>query len=880
MAIADFHLETAIATWRRFQARQAFSREDLDELERHLRDHTAHLVESGLTPEAAFHRAVEGLGDLDTGATEYRKVHWAKLRRRGLLVHELQWRLSMLRNYLTVAWRSMRRHPGYTAINLTGLAVGLAASLFIGLWVVDELKVDRFYAEGDQVHQVWRNVNIGGDIYTWGNTSKPLAPVLQNDYPEVETVAQVAWTQDIVVAYEGESFRESGTYLNTTFFEVFPRPFLQGDPSTALNDPQSVVLSERTARKLFGDGWNDASVLGQPVTLDRDRNGVVTGVIEDWPTTASFQYDVMLALDEFSSRNSWVERWGNNAFWVFVKLRDDASPEAFSTSIANIVNENEAGADEVLFTQPYGEIYLHGDYADGVLIGGRIEYVRLFGIVAVVLLLIAAINFMNLTTARSSQRAKEIGVRKAIGAERRALIGQFLGEALVLAGTAFVLAMALVLLLLPAFNNLTGKAIALGDLGFGFMMAALGATLLLGLLAGSYPALYLSSFQPLAVLRGTLKTGKGSLSLRRVLVVTQFALSTLLIVATIAVYQQLDYIHTRDTGMDRNNLIMVPQEGALSTQYDAIRAQLLNAPGIAEVTAASASPMAINRSTGGAQWEGRTPDTEREVYLLAVNYGFMEALRMDVAEGRLFDRQFGADSAAFVINEEMARVMGGEALGKRMSLFGIDGNVIGVVRDFDMNDLYDPIEPVVMALSPGRTEQLFVRAEPGQTAEALASLESIATEVNPDYPFEYSFMDENYAAVYASEAVLGRLANIFAFIAILVSCLGLLGLIAYTVAQRTKEIGVRKVLGATVPRLVLLLTKEVTVLVGLGILIALPVAYYGVQQWLGGFQQHIDLNLGLFLGAGALALGVAWLTVSYQSMKAAMADPVESLRYE
>ncbi|MEM1095894.1 MAG: ABC transporter permease [Bacteroidota bacterium] len=881
MATPDFHLETAIATWRRFhERRRAFSREDLNELERHLRDHTAHLVDTGLGPEAAFHRAVYGLGDLDTGTTEYRKVHWAKLRRRGLLVHELQWRLSMLRNYLTVAWRSMRRHPGYTAINLTGLAVGLAASLFIGLWVADELNVDRFYAEGDQVHRVWRNVNIGGEVYTWGATAKPLAAVLENDYPEVEAVAQTSWTQDIVLARDGETFRESGTYVNATFFGVFPRPFLQGDPATALANPQGVVLTAQTARKLFGDAWNEGSLLGRPVTLDQDRDGVITGVIEDWPATASFQYDVMLSVDEFASRNTWVERWGNNAFPIYVKLREDANADAFSAAIANVVNENEAGADEVLFTQPYGETYLYGDYSDGVLVGGRIEYVRMFGIVAVVMLLIAAINFMNLTTARSSQRAKEIGVRKAIGAERGALIGQFLGEALVLALTAFVLALTLVVALLPVFNTLTGKAIALGDLGIGFLLGSLGATLLLGLLAGSYPALYLSAFQPLAVLRGTLTSGKGALTLRRGLVVTQFALSTLLIVATIAVYQQLDYIDTRDTGMDRTNVIMVPQEGALRTQYAAVRDQLLAQPGIAEVTSASASPMAINRSTGGAQWEGRTPDVEREVFLLSVDYGFTETLRMELAEGRLFDEQFGAENAGFVVNEEMARMMEGEALGKRVSLFGMEGEVIGVVRDFDMNDLYAPIEPVVMALLPERTSKLFVRAQPGQTAEALASLEAVISEVNPAYPFEYSFMDANYAAVYASEAVLGRLANIFAFIAILVSCLGLLGLIAYTVAQRTKEVGIRKVLGATVPRLVMLLTKEVTVLVGLGIVIALPVAYYGIQQWLGGFQQHIDLGIGLFIGAGLLALGVAWLTVSYQSIKAAMADPVESLRYE
>ncbi|GAB5519394.1 MAG: ABC transporter permease [Rhodothermales bacterium] len=876
-----FDLEIALTTWRRFHAQQrAFAKEDLDELERHLRDHTAHYVEAGLEPEAAFQRAMGELGDYGTGAKEYRKVHWAKLRRQGRFTHELHWRTSMLKSYLTVAWRSMRRHPGYTAINLTGLAVGLAASLFIGLWVVDELNHDHIYPDGERIHQVWRHIDLAGERYTWPTTTKPLADVLAADYSEVEALTQTTWPQQLTLTQGATSYREQGTYATAPFFEVFGRPFLQGDPSTALNDPQSIVLTERTARKLFGEGWATTSIIGQPLTLDRERDGVITGVIEDWPDNASFTYDVVLPFEEYASRNTWVESWRSYAFLIYLKLNEGVAADAFAESIAGVVEANVPNAGETLFLQPYQDVYLRSVYSGGQVVSARIEYVRLFGIVAVVLLLIAAINFMNLTTARSSQRAKEIGVRKAIGAERRALIGQFLGEALVLAFTAFVLALGLVVALLPVFNALTGKSVGLGDLGLGFMLTGLGVTVLLGVLAGSYPALYLSAFRPLAVLRGTLKVGKGSLTLRRGLVVTQFALSTLLIVATLAVYLQVDYIHSRDIGVARDNVVMMPKEGAWTQQYEAMRAELLAMPGVAEVTSANANPLRLGRSSRDITWEGGPEEVPRDFYRIIADYGFLETLRMDLLEGRSFDPQF-ADSSSIIVNEEMVRVMGiDDPLGRTVYLSGYPTTIVGVVRDFDMNSLYAPIEPVYIDLNTAYASRLFVRAHPGQRAEAIASLQAVSEAYNPGYPFRYEFLDDMYAEGYADETRLGSLASVFAFIAILVSCLGLLGLIAYTVAQRTKEVGVRKVLGATVPQLVLLLTKEVTVLVGAGVLIALPLAYLGVQAWIADFQHHADIGLGLFFGAGLLALGVAWLTVSYQSFKAATADPVDCLRYE
>lgn len=878
-----FDLEKALAAWRQFHARRrVFLPEDLDELERHLRDHTAHLVARGAEEEAAFRTAVQALGDLHDGEAEYGKVYWGKLRRRHALIHELRNSVTMWQNYLKIAWRNMRRHKGYTCINITGLAVGLACSFLILLWVRDELRHDRFLDDGDRIHRVWRNVTVGGQVYTWGDTARPLADVLATAYPEIERVAHTYQPQRFVVTADGQHFRENGTYASEGFFDVFAFPFLLGDPATALQGDAAVVITARTARKLFGDDWRArGDVLGRPLTIDHRKDFTITGVIENLPDHSSLQFDVLLPIQDFFARNAWTDDWHSNAFPLFVKLHEGASPEAVSRQIAGVVSTHAEGADEVLFLQAFEEMYLYSTFQDGRLVGGRIEYVRMFSMVAVFLLLIAAINFMNLATARSAGRAREIGVRKAVGAHRPSLVGQFLGEALLVALVAFGCALALALALLPFFNELTGKHLTAADLDGGLLLAGLGVTLVVGLLAGSYPALYLSSFSPLSVLRGTFRQRPGAAYLRKGLVVFQFGLSVLLIAGTAAAYLQVEYIRTRDLGMSRENLIHVAQEGALHSQYEAVRRELLQQPGIAAVTAASTNPLSIGSSTGSVRWAGKDPDDERETYLIRASYDFIETMQMEVVAGRPFSRAFGADDPGYVINETMARWLGGDdVVGRRISFWDQSGVVIGVVKDFDMNSLYNPIEPVLITLTPERTSRLYVRTEPGETQAALAGLQAVFEQFSPEYPFEYGFLDEAFEATYRSEVVMGQLANVFAVLAVFLSCLGLFGLASFTTEQRTKEIGVRKVLGASVPRLVMLLTGEVTRLVLLGIVLAVPVAYYAVDVWLARFTAHVEIGIGLYAAAGAAAVALAWLTVSYQSVRAALADPVRSLRYE
>ena len=787
----------------------------------------------------------------------------------------------MLKNYLVVAFRNLFRQKGYSAINITGLAVGLAASFFILLWVQDELRHDRFLEEGERIHVVWRNVNIGDDVFTWNATSKPLAAVLETDYPEIEQAVNTYWTQDFVVTAEGRSFRESGNYADADFFDVFAFPFIAGTPRTALQGESSVVITDRTARKIFGEDWRRTGrVLGQTLTIDQRKDFVITGIIEDIPPISTLQFDVLLPIADFYARNTWADNWGSNGFPLYVKLREGASPASVNEKIGDVVNRNEEGADETIFLQPYEDVYLHSDYRQGRLVGGRIEYVRIFSVVAIFLLVIASINFMNLATARSARRSREVGVRKAIGAGRKSLIMQFLGESALLSFIAFGFAVTLVLILLPSFNALTGKHIGPSDLGVRFFLLGLAVAFVVGLLAGSYPALYLSSFRPIVVLRGAFSHLRGAASMRKGLVVFQFALSILLIVATIAVYLQVQYIRNSHLGLDRRNVISFAQEGAFRSQYEAVKQELLKRPGIESVTASSTNPLNIGSSTSGVTWEGKDPDAEHEVYVISAEYDFVQTMGMEIVAGRNYSRAFGADSAGYLINEELARIMGGDVLGKQVQLYGNSGPVIGVVENFNMQSLYAPIEPVIIWMLPAFTNMVFVRTRHGQTDEALAGIEAVFRQFNPEYPFDYRFLDQEFEAAYRSEAVLGKLSSLFALIAIFISCLGLLGLISYSAEQRTKEIGVRKVMGASVPHLVRLLTSEVTILVLVATVIAAPISYYAIRAWLSKFQFHVEIGYGMFLWAALLAVVIAWLTVSYQAIRAAMADPVRSLRYE
>ena len=876
-----FDLEKVIAAWRRpFEHNRTFSAEDVEELESGLRDRIEALVEAGLSEEAAFREALREIGSYGTAETEYRKVYWGKLKRQHRLKDELTWRFSMLKNYLRIALRNALRQKRYTFINIAGLSVGLACSFFILLWAMGEMSVDRFHEHGDRIYRVLRNETINGEVFTRTSTPGPLGATLTNDYPEIENATYTRLNQEFLITYDGESFHEEGNHVSANFFEVFTFPPLQGDPATALQAENAAVISERLAAKLFGADWRNGSVIGKTINVDHEKDYTITAVARDFPDNSTIRFDVLFPIHGFFAGREWTQQWGNNSFPLYVQLKEGASLAAVNATIAGVM-EQHGEQGEVVFLHPFEDMYLHGKFENGVNVGGRIELVRISTAVAVFLLIIAGINFMNLATARSTLRSKEIGIRKAIGSTQQSLMAQFMAETMLLTSIAFALAMALVIGLLPAFNLIAGKHVGVLDLNPAFLAAVFGIALLTGLLAGSYPALYLSSFNPVAILRGTFRQKPGEARMRKGLVVFQFALSTLIIVCTAAVYFQIRYIMEKDIGLDRSNLVSIGMEGGVQERYEIFRQELMKKPGIANVTFCDPNPLSINYFTSDPTWEDKDANDQTELAIIRVGYDFIETMQMELAAGRTHSRQFGTDAAGYIINEQMAKLMGKEnPVGARLTVWGQEGHVIGVVKDFHMATFDAPISPTIIVLNPDDIDRVWVRTEPDKVQEALASLEAVHKEFNPGYPFSYSFMDQEYEEMYRSVLIMGKLANVFAVIAILISCLGLFGLTSFTVERRTKEIGIRKVLGASASNLVMLLSMDFTRLVLLGFVLAVPLAYWAIVEFLGTFAYRVDINPVMFVIVGVAGLVIAWLTVSYQSIKAALADPVKSLHYE
>lgn len=788
----------------------------------------------------------------------------------------------MLRNLLKVAFRNIRRHKAQTSINVLGLSIGLACSFLIVLWVQDEMSYDQFHEQKDHIFRVMRHATFGGERMTSESVPKPLDDVLVKEYPEITHSVLMSWTHRMVLSSEDVSFRAEGRFFGSSLFEVFTFPLIVGDPATALNDPESIAISESVAGKLFGDDWRSRNdLIGTRIRLDNERDATLTGVFADVPKNSSVDFEFALPVQWFIRENEWTESWGNNGLRMFVQLQNGNDAPEVSAKIKDLIDEHVDQWESDLFLQPLTDVYLHSKWKDGVLVGGRIEYIQIFLFVALFVILIASINFMNLATARSTQRAKEIGVRKSVGATKSLLARQFLGESLVTAGISFVLAMGLVAAALPTFNELTDKSVGPALLDPKLWLLFLGISVVTGLLAGSYPALYLSSFNVISILRSTLgKVGRAA-GLRKGLVVFQFILSIVLIVGTFTVYKQLSYIRSKDLGLDRDNVVYLDFQGGIKDHYESFAQELRSQPGIVDVATANQNPLRIGNNTISVKWQGKDPADNTLYSIIGTGYGLVETMNIHMAEGRSFSKRFGSDSTSFVINETAARAMGmDKPVGQSLSLWGTDGTIVGVMKDFNMTTLYRPIEPVVLRFDPGDTDILYVRLARHQTKEALAGLERVYGEFNPEYPFDYRFMDQEFEDNYRSEIVLGTLANFFAFVALLIACLGLFGLASFTAEQRTKEIGVRKVLGASVPNVVALLSRELLLLVGGAFVIAAPVAYYLMKGWLSDFEFHTEFGFGLLLAAGFGALLVAWLTVSYQSIKVATANPVVALRSE
>ena len=794
--------------------------------------------------------------------------------------------LYMIRHNLRMSWRLLFKNKGYSLINIGGLALGMAIAMLITLWVRDEWSYDQFHEDLDQIYQVKRHVHSGNEIQTSEFVTWNIAGELKAKYPEVEEVAIATFPQELIINTEDQSFREEGLFATPGFLKLFSWKLIEGKTSELLQDPGSIVISASLAARYFGAGWRQQGrAIGEVIPV-RHRNAefpalTVQGVFEDIPEQSSLQFDFLLPMKFFEQRNDWIYNWNNSGFQIFTRLRSGTDIATTNQKIKDMQNEHIEDFRSDLFLQAYADKHLYNIFRDGLQAGGRIQYIRIFMIVAAFLILIASINFMNLATARSLQRAKEIGVRKAVGAQRRLLIGQFMSESFFLLAIAFALALCLVVVALPAFNQLTDKTLTISQLSINTLFIFGGIGLLTALLAGTYPAFYLSSFNTVKVLKGIFRQTTGTSRLRQGLVVFQFAMSILLIVGALTVHRQIRYIQSKHLGMDRENILYVRLEGDLRRQYNTVKTELQQIPGIASVTAVSSNPLAINSNTHSVEWPGKTPTDQISFRILQVDFDFLDVTKMELAAGRDLNVQFSRDSFNYLINEAAAKAIGLEdPLDQQLSFWGSSGKIVGVIKDFHTTSLYSEIEPTIIRLRPQNTSWLYMRTEPGRTQEAVAGLETIYERFNPQYPLEYHFLDDSYLSAYRSEQTIGQLSFYFTVFALFIACLGLIGLAVYTGQQRLKEISIRKILGASTGKLVLLLSKDFLLLILLAIVFATPLAFIFMEGWLEKFAYHATLGFDVFLIAGAGTLMIALSVVGFYAVKVAVINPIDAIRSE
>lgn len=786
----------------------------------------------------------------------------------------------MLTNYLKIALRHLLKQRVHSGINLLGLAIGLAGTILIALWVQRELSVNQFHENSDRLFRILEHQTYGDEIMTFGATPGPLAEKLVEDFPEITHASRSTWDGRYLVTVGEQTFYESGKAVEPAFLEMFTFPLLFGDAKTALNKPDNVLITRELAEKYFGR----TDVVGKALTMNNRDKKTITGVLADLPNNSQMKFTILFPFQVILDQNESLSDWGNNSLITYFMTAEPMTSEAITAKIENTIIDNSEVESTKLHALALPDWHLRWDFADGKYTGGgRIEYVRLFGIIAIFILLIACMNFMNLSTAKSANRAIEVGVRKVTGASRSALAGQFLAESVLTVVLAGLLGAALASMTLPHFNQLFGLELSMGDAGTPFYLGMAGAVLLTGLLAGSYPALYLSGFDPTSVLKGQMRTGQGAVRLRKILVTAQFVISIALIVSSLVVYRQIEFIKDKNLGYEKENLMYVAANGSISENYDALKNDLRQMPGVSQVSATSAQLHNWGNNTSSVDWPGKDPETSILFEIIPTSLDFVETIGAEVLAGRDFSAAFPADTANYIINETAARLMGlADPVGQPISLWGDEGGkVVGMVKDFQVSSMRDKQAPVIMILVPEWMNLVYVRLSANnELTETLAGVEGIFKKHNPNYPFEYRFTDEAYEALHRTEMLTGDLAKIFASLAIFVSCLGLFGLAAFATEQRRKEIGIRKVLGATAPGLTMLVSKEFIIMVFIALALATPLAWWLMEAWLADFAYRIELNWWYFALAGVAAILVAFFTVATQSAKAALANPVESLRSE
>jgi putative ABC transport system permease protein len=786
----------------------------------------------------------------------------------------------MIKSYFKTAWRNLTRNKLTGFINVFGLAIGLSCSLLIWLWVSDELSYNRFLPGVKNIYEVYVNAPFNGDTITMTACPGPLETAIQSSIPQVEQATKMTYSRDVLFTVGNKTLKEKGTYATPGFFKVFPFKTIAGNPDEAIAAIDQVVITRKIAEKYF----NTFEAVGKTIRIDNKKDYRVGAVIEDIPHNSTIRFDWLMNFKE--QEEDWMKTWGNISFPTYVRLRPQVELSNTAHTLRSIYPKfaPEGFKPNYPTLQAITDVYLYADYKNGKPTGrGRIGYINIFSAIAIFVLLIACMNFMNLSTARASLRAKEIGIRKVAGAGKTSLVGQFMTEAFLTCLLATLLSIAITSFILPAFNHLFDKQIQLN-----FSQPALWCSIIVlatvtSIVAGSYPSLFLASFKPIRILKGNTDTQSGNVaSVRKGLVIVQFALSAFLIVGMLAVSKQVYYIQNKSLGFDKEHIIYLPLEGDLYKKLEPYQNELNKLSYVEASVPINELPMNLNSTSGDLSWPGKPADLQTEVVATWTGYGFTKTLGVPMAEGRDFSKDYPGDTLSYVVNESAAKMMGMQqgAVGKKVTFWNGNGRIIGVMKDFHIASLHTPIKPLILCLAPANTSYMMIRMRGANTKEALAAIGNISGSFNPAYPFEYHFADELYEQMYKSEMQVSALVKYFGLLAVVISCLGLFGMVAFSAERRTKEIGIRKVLGSSVVGIVRLLSMESLKTIIISMAIAFPLAYWVVNEWLASFAYRSSGGIWIFIITASVMLFVSCITIGFQAIKAALANPVKSLRTE
>ena len=792
----------------------------------------------------------------------------------------------MIKNYFRIAWRNLGKSKMHSFINIAGLSIGMTVAILIGLWIHDEISFNKNFKNYDRIAKVVQNVTNNDEVQTWTNVPWPLADELRKNYgSDFEHIAMATWIGDHVLSAGEKKLKKEGGYFEKEAPELFHIQIIRG--SGKLDDPSSLLLSESAAKAYFGD----VDPINQLMKIDNQMNVKVTGVYRDLPRNSFFaNLSFMSTWDMVYNNTEWMrtmeDPWRPNAFTLFVQLKENADFSAVSAKIKDAklkkVNEQLAKKKPALFLHPMSKWHLYAEFKNGVNTGGSIQYVWMFGIIGVFVLLLACINFMNLSTARSEKRAKEVGIRKTVGSLRKQLIAQFFTESLLTVIFSFALSLLLVQLLLRFFNSVADKQMSVLWTNPFFWAISIAFIIFTALVAGSYPAFYLSSFRPVKVLKGTFKVGRFAALPRKALVVVQFTVSVILIIGTIIIYNQIQFAKSRPVGYTRQGLVTLPLTATIHKHFNAIKDELFQIGAIASIAEAGSPTTSTWSSSSGFGWKGKDPNQSIDFSNVGVSYDYGKTIEWKIKEGRDFSRDFATDTSAVILNEAAVEFMNlKNPVGETVTWWDTKLTVVGVIQNMVMNNPYDEPRPTIFNLSTDEQSVTIAKLDPSSNAkDALTKIEAVFKKFEKDQLFDYKFVDEEYANKFSTEERVGKLASFFAILAIAISCLGLFGLASFVAAQRTKEIGVRKVLGASVLGVWNLLSKDFVTLVFISFLIAAPVAWYMMSNWLQSYNYRVSINWEIFLLAGLMVIVIALITVSFQAIKAAIANPVKSLRTE